>query len=426
MKSLAHYLTTLSGISLKIGIKEYYALQKKFGVFAAYELSADVQKIDASKEPEKEEEFYKKVIPFLFSNTKELQERMLRVVLAVRRNQCDEACKAEYHSLQEIIEAMPVSKYSPARWKSISAFCISNGLFYLGEICREKSRDSVLTRGYKLGDHWRRAIWYLEMNDLENAKKEIDKTSSSSFMKKYRKSDIGCAKIYYNILCEGKDPYEVSEYAPSDEREKAFHAYAKENNFIVIGPAPRQGEIAWDLEGLKVIRSNDRGEDHGSDPASSLSYYNGPGTKWICENGDERFSKKFDFVVVKHACKDLNTSNMHRVGDFNCILPAGHLNMLPVMVIDLKYNEADKIYVCGNNLFFSKNPWKKGYQSAQTNWNRTNFWPGLTNHEIYSQFHLLQNTYKHHAFIADEELDRVLSMSVREYADGMEKIYSIP
>ena len=423
MKSFAHYMNTLSGISLKIGLREYYSLKKKFGIYAAYELSADIQKIDR----EQEENYYHKVVGFLFSkSTKELQNKICRVILAVRKNAFGETEKSEYADLQKIFEDMKLNAFSPQRWKSISAFFISNGLFYLGEICREKSRDALLHRRYHLGDHWRRCVWYLEMDDLENAGKEIDLSASGWFMKKYRNSDIGCAKIYYNILSGTDFLYDVSEYAPTDEREKAFHAYVKGQSFLVIGPAPREGEMEWKTDGMKVIRSNDRGEDHGTDPVSSLSYYNGPGTRWICENGGEDFSRRFDFVVVKHACKDLDVKNMHRVGDFNCILPAGHLNMLPVMIIDLQYNEAGSIYVCGNNLFFSKNPWKKGYQSAQSDWNRTNFWPGLCNHEIYSQFHLLQNTYKHHAFVADEELRRVLSMTVREYAKGMEKIYSIP
>lgn len=429
MKSLAHYLNTLSGISLKIGLQEYYQLKRRFGIYAAYELSADAMKI----EKDKETSFYQTVISFLFpSATAQQKDDIFSVIMRVRQNHCDDALKADYRKLQNDFESMKLTVYSPQRWKSISAFFISNGLFYLGEICREKSRDSLLKRQYRLGDHWRRCVWYLEMNDLENARKEIDLTASGWFMKKFRKRDIGCVKIYYNVLSKppiGSEPvfqYDISEYEPEDERDKAFHAYAKEQDFLIIGPAPRQGDIPWGSEHKKVIRSNDRGEEHGKDPASSLSYYNGPGSRWITKNGGESFCSRFDFVVVKHATKDFDVKNMHRVGDFNCILPAGHLNMLPVMIIDLRYNEAGGIYVCGNNLFFSKNPWKKGYQSAQSDWNRTNFWPGLCNHEIYSQFHMLQNTYRSQAFTADEELDRVLSMTVREYAIGMEKIYSIP
>lgn len=343
------------------------------------------------------------------SKTKEIVNRLSS---CKRDSSESDAYIKEYKKLICVFAEMPASKFGFNKWQVLSLYFISKGMYSLGCICREKSKECII--GNKKITYMQILV-LIENSMLTDAKERLE-IFKNSFKGKFITKEIALIEAFVDLL---QNTTEDLSY------DNEFCKYVKGKSILIIGPTVGNNNlenIPFINEATCIVRNNVMPSKTPDNLTIHVSYYNREGFQKLINNeGIEACEKAFDWLVTKSVEKAIGEKRdkIHVAPSVTNLLYMGTANMLPRMIVDLKLHGAYKIYVCGNNLFLSKNSHSKDY-AIQPKLKAKNF----TIHNLCSQHSILKLMYNHGMFIADTELSRVLNFSTIEYAEKMEKIYT--
>lgn len=313
-------------------------------------------------------------------------------------------CDLCYENLLSYLNEMGYSYYSAYRWISISNFLIANGLFRAGLVCREKSKEAFLSMRLS-----RRITNHVAGIYFENA----DYNSAFDLLRNFWTLDV---RINENRLLLSLFSGRTT---PSFEHhDESFEKYISNRNCIIIGPAIDE-KIQENHDAI-IIRNNSPIDSEKPADYNRIVYYNGEA---ISRGIDiDIAAKKMGYLVVKQGYNigSVLSANIHECCIFAGMPYVGTYNMLPLMIMDLWLHNVGHIYVTGNNLYLSKNPYSKEYRNSLDKMGRLR---AFSVHNMFSQFCCLKNLFSAGVFDADEELTTILNMSPQQYALEMERIY---
>lgn len=409
-------------IELKDGLIENYRLKKWFKVGTASDISAFL----LQKGEEEFVHYNRNALSKLMGKIGEGEtgKHILECLLSIFRGERREVYEKLYATIIEEISNLNYAIYSSERWKTLSAFFTSNGMFQVGLLCRDKAKENLLNRKFHWGDTWRKAIVYLEDREFEKALVLIKKIEKKVFLNAIIKEEVRVLNLYYELLAENEGNVKVL----LEKQDNEFGDLVTNKDLLVIGPAPLKDGFPFEEKDYIVIRNNERrepdDESYLNDRKTDITYYNGGGIEWIKTNKKLEFLNQFKYVVLKNRCVwNENSMRVRKTPPMDDMLFIGTMNVLPIMVLDLQQFNINSLRICGNNLFLSENPYNKNYLSAELDLGTCKQWRAFATHNMFSQLLFLRNSYLNNRFIPDEELKSVLNTSLKDYATKMEKIY---
>lgn len=417
---ISNFFNKTLRIILSVGIFEKIKLKKVFNVdsasyISAFSLELPLQEFEA---------YYIKRMPQLLGKkfSYDTQMDLVKLFCLNYRGDTGDVYESLYCSIIDKFEKVESKKYSVDRWRTLTCFFISNGMFRLADICRVKGEENLLNRKYCWGDEWRKAIVYIQNRQFDKASSFIKKVEENCIFNKFFSEEIYTLKLYYQLLMG--ETIDKKDYT---DREKEFLEIVQQKEILIIGPAPLNNGISFGKRDYVVIRNNEHREretEYLDELRTDISYYNGAALKWVLKNRQWDFFEQFKYVVLKHRCdwKD-GFQRVRKTLEMDEIFFVGSMNVLPIMVMDLWQFSIKSIYICGNNLYLSKKPYHKNYIGADVRKKKYADWNGFSVHNMFSQLLFLKNAYISGRIIPDEELKRVIELPTWEYAKKMEEIY---
>ena len=308
------------------------------------------------------------------------------------------------------IDLLVRKRHSLFFWKMLSIYFIYNGFYYQGYICRNIAKNILIG---KTKSSYEKALALIEngmMSDARNVINKLEKGCNRIFVKDE-------LKYLHELLdlIEGKKIY----------RNNNFSSYISKKSVLIIGPTRPMNDvdIPFKEEIHCIIRNNVMIKNIKSSIPINIAYYNGAATNLLLKNNDvKKYVQNLDWIVIKKADINLKADdvNIHRAPDVTNLMFMGNANMLPIMVFDLLIHGAEKVFICGNNLYLTKQVHAKDYVSQPSN---KEMMYSLTVHNLLSQHSFLKLMYINGLIIPDDELKEVLELSTSEYAKKMEKYY---
>lgn len=312
-----------------------------------------------------------------------------------------------YCEILNHFENVSAYHYSMERWNTLTTFFISNGLFRLGLICRQKA-ESAIELKHSPKYIYKNIIVCIENGDLDKAQnlfKIIDKRPFNSF------SEIKLLSEYLNII-NGKTSLEKADFN--------YRNYLQGKKVKIIGPLMSEKDNQSKNEDEIIVRNNVKVNQKET---VNVSYYNYDGFSKI-KNDLGVLIKKIDYIVVKAVCGRIEKhQNVHMLDPWYKILFLGDANMLPMMILDLRKHGVENITVWGNNLFCSKKIHSSDYMFGNNE--NYKYMRSLAAHDMISNFKIIKRMYLAGIISVDPILRNVLDLSLEEYVEEMEKIHGI-
>jgi len=374
------------------------------------------------------ENYYAKYLKFLSKNKikDDVLDAIISCFLLNYKEKIDKEYDEKYQVIINYFESLDIKSYSVDRWRSWCQFFISNGMFQVGYICREKGIERLITRRPHIFDGWRRAIVYLEKREFEKALELIRTIRENIVYKTFLGKELISLETYYNSL----SPIPEADFEPVfDKKRKEMSEILRGKDVVIIGPAPMEKGFPFKDREYIVIRNNERRKEDDfayiSERKTDITYYNSIGIRRIVENRDFDFFEQFKYVVAKNiSVFDESEYKRARKADaLNELAYAGVWNALPMILLDISQFKFARLYICGNNLFMSQTPHRKDYITSDLKLGNRTLVKSFSKHEMFSQFYLIKNMYLSDKFVADDELKNVLTLEAIEYARKMEEIY---
>lgn len=414
-------ISNLIKLSLRIGYFEKKILKHRFKVYTPGDINAFLLQLSEDEFIK----FYECRLPKLLNKEDEkgIISNILKCLTLSYREDRKEEYQITYQSIIEQIRELDIYTYSLNRWRTLSEFFISNGMFQLGEICRQKAIENILNRKHRLGDNWRKIPVLLEKREFDKADNLIKKIEKNPIVVLFLKEEIGLLKQYYKMLTKDNGSSEIL-----DGNEK-FAQLVQGKDLVIIGPAQLRDGFPFEDKDYVVIRNNESreadDESYQAERKTDITYYNYEGGVLINKKKDTDFFKQFKYIVSKNGVKwDTKIENVRELRPMNSMLFIGTFNMLPIMILDLYQFDVKNLYVCGNNLYLTATPWNSKYLfSAQNKMKEWRLWRSFSIHHMFSQLMFIKNIYLSQQIIVDKELEKVLMLTPMEYAKEMEKIH---
>lgn len=322
-----------------------------------------------------------------------------------------------YKDLKTRFRNIDASTYPVDRWELLSLYFISVGMFTLGWICREKSKKQLYSKMKKKRGKgcYKYILALIEDGKIGHASKQVDIIKKDPRYKILKK-EIDLIGSFLEILTVIEKGHSMVD--------DAYRSFIEDKSILVIGPTMSLDDIDHNLfldEKDVVVRNNVDVDSPPSKIKVDISYYNGEGVKKIRDR-IKNYMDKISYIVIKSEEKGLEErrGKIHRSPDVSDLMYMGTANMLPIMLVDLLLHRVGKIFVCGNNLFLSRNAHAKGYMFDP---GKESLKKSFVEHNLFSQHMFLKLLYENSKFGADQELGNVLQMSTKRYAEEMERIY---
>ena len=221
---------------------------------------------------------------------------------------------------------------------------------------------------------------------------------------------------------------------------ESFKNLIEGKTIAIVGPAPSNKQTGNEIDSFDiVIRINYRGKDKLGDTKefgsrTDISYYNNYDSNII------HLEKKFFFLGDLKACvfKDFKypfQSKLYTRG-------IGHKMNVPYLlfngfslqginvIYDVLHYAPKKIKIFKNNLFINENSYYKNYRGSHID--RTGHQiTSISNerlisfsaHDLISHINFFKNILYQKNIFADEGLQSILKMDIKEYLKNLEKIY---
>ena len=250
------------------------------------------------------------------------------------------------------------------RWRVLYRVAMTNGMFELALILREKYKTSIkktIDKKYM----WRKLQCAFEDDELKKAQELIEEIRLSQNYVNYCSNDIKKAELFLNILKNEKKPID----------ESAFFNYIRGKKIQILGPIGKEDNIISDIK----IRLNENCIREGKDKPD-IVYYNGEHYETIYKNKKE-ILRAFTFVVVKKFLGN-EDSNIREFVNFQSLLLVGFPQMIPLVLCDLNVGAPRSIYVTGVNLFTTQKVHNESYMSA----NLLSLWKQVVSIGNYSRY----------------------------------------
>lgn len=343
-----------------------------------------------------------------------VSEYLLTEVCKIRQEMYDagdySAIESKLKSLEDRFMNLEVNAYTINEWEMLSLFFKCNCLFKLGYICREKSKELVYLNDERSMRHIRALVEdrrYDEAQILMNklrGKKSNSKIQSLKFVQAYINAMRG-ERFDYNCDC-------------------SYREYIQGKKILIIGPTIERHalkKVPFLKDADAIIRNNVMLSNISQGIKIDISYYNSKVSQIIKEEGLQLYTDVLDWLAFKRGCDIApRQGKIHKAPDAGELMYAGIANVLPIMVADLMFHGADKIYVCGNNLYLGQKTHSSDYVSQPS---KNSLLRGFVVHDLASQHIFLKTMFDSGIIVADAELSNVLKLPTIDYLKSIEFLY---
>lgn len=234
----------------------------------------------------------------------------------------------------------------------------------------------------------------------------------------------------------------------NSKQNKSFEQFINNKNIVFVGPPPVNKKDGTMIDNSEiVIRANYRSKDSLGDPVykgsrCDISYINLEQTNHILSNKILHWPSDISWVVGKvlgnadniikklYLSKiDIKNLNARCIQDINAGLFNGTLNLLPIIILDLKRFNPKNIFVCHVDIcltkekiggYFPKN-WKRN-SNDQIHLHTIKTFIG---HDPIIQFTILKSFWKKGFIKGDQRFEEVISMMPEEYMKSLQDIYHL-
>lgn len=391
-------------------------IRKKLGVVSFSDVTADKKRIPQ----ENIIDFYEKSLDVLFHH--KMEDKIKSIISHAIYNFYTKK-NNDIHELQMVeqyLRNMNAKEIAIPNWKAISTFFMSNGMFRIALIAREKYKERLLSTKGRVYS-WERVRVYLENENFSKALKGIKKIESSAGMRHAYQIGIATAKRFVQIMLDSKQSLKDSREMEAGDKD--FYDMLKGKKIVIEGPAP-DIEYPDSDDDVLYIRNNDFFER--LERKTDITYLNYDAFKLYTEKYKE-YRNKWKYICLKATDKDFQLSeHMRMTSNPTGIFLMGHTHMLPLMLFDLA---GEDIYVTGNNLMITTACHNEKYTSKieieNIEKSSAALCNALANHDAISQYLFLQKLYHSKLFEADRQLTYVMTLGVENYCKKMDEVHGI-
>lgn len=347
---------------------------------------------------------------------KNLYQEIMECIEIIKLNRPDNSIVEKYSNILQKLDTLSPRTFTVERWCTVGTVLSSNGLFRAGAICRGKSKERLMSAR---GRYAKKVVAYLENNDLQNAKKYIDEICKNRFLSYCLEGEMQYFKLYFNLLNKSDmNKYSIN-WEKCENYDAEYSALIKDKTIKIIGPANALNSDKEDNEYLIGINCTKEVQEHKVDAMYNQSVvaekafgilprkYSGYGRICIydydgCQKviNKMRFSKRMDSLYYK-----------------------GVMHLVPQVVMDVLINGGKSLCVEGTTLFMSERVYHDQYFNEDEG-ERQEHCCSMGKHDLESQFIFLKNLYHAGCFGTDDILKEILNLSVEEYLENMEYLYS--
>lgn len=381
--------------------------EKEKRIDLLYNLADDVKikqyepvfgQVDDNKDGKTEGFFFKYLFNLLGEKMKEINLKNLSSCIAILWQQ---GRHDEFRQLNKNIcdfwESVLWQTLEIWQWRVLYRVAMTNGMFELALILREKYKTSISETTDKRY-LWRKLQCAFEDDELDETKKIITTIKNDSEFINYCGVDIEKAELLLKIL--EKDKIAI--------KDSAFYNYIDGKLVHIIGPT-ENNKVVNKKNYIKVRINENKIQEES---ASEIAYYNHEVYNEI-KDKQKKLLNAFKYVVINKLLGN-DPVNAREIISFNSLFLIGSPQMLLRILLDLNLGKPSGIYVTGMNLYTNI----KVYNSAYIGANRRSNWKQAVSigiHDIISQFFFLKNMYNHGCFKADKILTELMKLDVKNY-----------
>lgn len=392
-------------------------LRKKLDVVSFSDITADRKNISK----ENMIDFYIKSLDTLFNYKMEDDMKSMISNVIYKFYQKMDVDKSELQMIEQYLRNTRAKKYAIPNWKAISTFFMSNGMFHLALIAREKYKERMLSTKGRVYS-WERIRVYLENGNLELAQKGIEKIENSVGMRSAYQIGIATAKRFIQILTEPKQAIKDNRDTKAAENKK-YYDLLNGKKIVIEGPAAEIEKPDFN-DSMLYVRINDLIDRN--ERKTDITYLNYQSFKLYMGRNRE-YDNKWKYICFKVVDEGFQlTDHMRLTGNPAGIYLMGHPHMLPLVLYDLA---GEDIYVTGNNLLISPVCHNKEYVNAtgieKVEESNIELCNALANHDAISQYLFLKKLYDVKLFEADRQLTYVMSLGVEKYCEIMDEVHGV-
>lgn len=197
---------------------------------------------------------------------------------------------------------------------------------------------------------------------------------------------------------------------------------------VIMGVAPHNQNEKTDIDNTIHIFINYFSKERMAYAdrlvSTDVSYYNYESS--LKAINDYKCLSDLDYMVCKNLRGEFKENingcrirNMHSMM-FGC--PFGHPLMIPIIVFDLLHYKNDGVHITHTNFYCSDKPYYDGYCGEDA---VKELLIGLSSHDLFGNWLLMQTWHRNGLFTCDRELKDVLGQSEEEYVVRLEKSFGI-
>lgn len=331
-----------------------------------------------------------------------------------------------------------VDRLNCDKWLQLCHICLSNGLFHLDPIIRDKAIQAAYIEAELNKDDanlQKKAFKaYIDKADLIKAEEtlcRLEKLIDKQLFSKYT--------TFFKLSSGSK--YSIFKYTSESfsNVDCKFRALIAGKTVAVVGPALTESVRGSEIDSFDlVVRISYRGSNTIYDTSrfgskTDVAYYGNVFSDAISKHGEVDFFKDLDYAVFKTVRHELQI----KIGGFcgarafhspNYSFFNGSAHMVQNAIFDLLLYEPSRLKLFNMNFFLSHKTHYPNYSSI-LNISTDNEWKQYgrhANHKYLSSLNFTRNLYNKDVIECDDECRRVLMLSDEEYMSKMFEIYFIP
>lgn len=344
---------------------------------------------------------------------KKIVNQLVNLYFLRKENMDDYNC--EYKCF--LIKILKINSKSKTyeKWQCLKIISICLGFFQLANIFRKKANEKLLNKKH-ITKKYALQTFNLLMENGDFARAEVALNIVLNHVSDYERNIL---LNYFSLYSkqERKEPKEKDEY----------QSYIKNKHTVILGPASDVKKIKKEIsKDAVIIRNNYYGDTSDEKQLKTdISYYNTGRFEQLKKNSffDEIHNIKFYCLKNCNAIDMINPrikNQCHIEPQIYCLFNYSAPLMLPIMLLDLIFNNAKIIEVYGNTMYLSKITHGQNYISKDTEFNNIDYWYAFAFHGIIENFIFIQNLYNNGYFKTDSYFSTVLNMNIEEYLKEME------
>lgn len=340
---------------------------------------------------------------------------------------------------------------------NISAFSLALGLIEIGFSLRNKALDIAAKYPSNLDKH---NSWKLKAKlsaCLENRKysefdqlipllkKRLEKKYFgffSSLKKRWQQEHYQLDYLRKVLGNYDHQPAKNDILNYDNEQDLKFREFIKGKKIAIVGPLDTTKEDGQEIDKADiVIRFNFLKEKSMGNPIikgnrCDITYLSGGRSEFIIKNGGQNWSQEVSWIVCKSQIYsdeiikkfssesiNIETLNARSIKSVDLAMFKGNLLFLPNVIIDLARFEPAKISIFHVDLLLSSKKTSIYASLLPENYEKLQPINVAKNHDIFSQFYILEFFWKQGFIRGDENFERIIKMGIKNYIINYQDTY---